>query len=130
MGDAIRSVLSQYATFSGRAGRAEFWWWVLAAFLGSLVIGALDNALFPPLVAEVDAFGGGPLSAIYGLALLLPNLAVNVRRLHDGDRSGWWLLIVLVPIIGFLVLLWFFVRRGTPGPNRFGPVPVLGAPAG
>ncbi len=61
-----------------------------------------------------------PLSSLLGLAILLPNLAVAVRRLHDTDRSGWWVLIGLVPVIGFLVLIWFYVQKGTEGANRFG----------
>jgi uncharacterized membrane protein YhaH (DUF805 family) len=130
MGDAIRSVLSQYATFSGRASRAEFWWWVLALLIASLVVGVIDSALFPPLFGDPELGSGGPLSAILGLGLLVPNLAVNARRLHDIDRTCWWQLIVLVPLVGALVLLFFFVQRGTPGPNRFGPVPVLAAPVG
>jgi uncharacterized membrane protein YhaH (DUF805 family) len=65
-----------------------------------------------------------PLNTLSGLALLLPNLAVAVRRLHDTDRSGWWLLIALLPLIGLIVLIVFFCIRGTPGPNRFGPDPL------
>jgi uncharacterized membrane protein YhaH (DUF805 family) len=119
MGDAVRSVLSKYATFSGRAGRGEFWWWVLAVLIASFVVGVIDNMLFPTAF-DHGMGGGGPLSILLGLAVLLPNLAVSVRRLHDLDRTGWWLLIGLVPLIGFLVLLFFYVQRGTPGPNRFG----------
>ncbi len=112
MSEAVRSVLSQYATFSGRAGRPEFWWWVLATVLGSIVFNGLDHLLG---MGELR-----PLSSLYGLAILLPQIAVSVRRLHDIDRTGWWLLIAFLPIIGWLVLLWFYIQPGTPGANRFG----------
>ena len=116
MGDAVRTVLSKYATFSGRAGRGELWWWVLALLIVSIVVEALDRGL--------GFHGGGPLSFVLGLAVLLPNIAVGVRRLHDIDRTGWWLLIGLIPIVGLITLIVFYVMRGTPGPNRFGPAPV------
>jgi len=117
MSEAVRTVLSKYATFSGRAARSEFWWWILAVVLATIVATILDELIFG------SAPGGesiGILSGLLALALLLPNLAVAVRRLHDTDRSGWWLLLGLIPIIGFLVLLWFYVQKGTPGANRFG----------
>lgn len=66
----------------------------------------------------------GVITGLLGLALLLPSLAVGVRRLHDTDRSGWWILIVIIPIIGWLVLIFFFVTPGTPGPNRYGQPPI------
>jgi uncharacterized membrane protein YhaH (DUF805 family) len=112
MSEAVRSVLSKYTTFSGRAGRPEFWWWVLASLLASVVVNLLDYA-----IGMGDVM---PLSSIYGLAILLPQLAVSARRLHDIDRTGWWLLLALVPIIGWLVLIWFYIQPSTPGANRFG----------
>ena len=111
IGEAVRSGLSQYATFSGRAGRSEFWLWVVATVVASIVLGLLDHA-----IGMGDVM---PLSGLFGLLILIPNIAVSVRRLHDTDRSGWWLLIVLVPIVGWLVLLWFYIQKGTPGANRF-----------
>jgi uncharacterized membrane protein YhaH (DUF805 family) len=113
--DALRNVLSNYATFSGRAPRSEFWWWALAVLIAVLVAGLLDGLLF-------GGSDGGfqPLSTVLGLGIILPNLAVSVRRLHDTDRTGWWILIGLVPVIGFLVLLWFYVQKGSEGANRFG----------
>lgn len=120
---AVRNVLSNYATFTGRARRAEYWWWVLFVILAALVVGILDRALFGRMGMMHD---NGPLSAILSLVLLLPGLAVGARRLHDIDRSGWWLLVGLIPLIGALVLLWWFVTRGTAGPNRFGEDPVTG----
>jgi uncharacterized membrane protein YhaH (DUF805 family) len=118
--DAIKSVLSQYAGFKGRARRSEYWWFALFSFVVSLVAGILDGVLGTSL-----GEGGslGVIGLIVNLALLLPALAVGVRRLHDTDKSGWWLLIGLVPFVGAIVLLVFFVKAGTPGTNRFGHDP-------
>lgn len=116
--DAVRSVLSQYATFSGRARRSEYWWFALFNLLVSIVAAIID------VVAGTDfGSGSGVFSVIVTLALLLPSLAVTVRRLHDTERSGWWILIGIIPIVGAIVLLVFMVLDGTPGPNRFGPSP-------
>ncbi|QTL94162.1 DUF805 domain-containing protein [Aeromonas jandaei] len=115
------SVLKQYAVFSGRARRTEYWMFVLC------------NVVFMLLVGMVDRLIGSDkeiLSAIYSLAVLLPSLAVAVRRLHDTDRSGWWLLIGLIPVIGTLVLIYFMVCKGQQGPNRFGDDPKAGSSQG
>jgi uncharacterized membrane protein YhaH (DUF805 family) len=121
--EAVRAVLSNYATFSGRAERSEFWWWTLAVIVVTFVAQVIDSAIMGPFVLFGADPGSGPVSAVLGLALLLPNIAVAVRRLHDTDRSGWWILIILIPIVGFLVLVWFYIQPGTPGANRFGPRP-------
>lgn len=113
--DAVTSVFRNYATFSGRAARSEYWWFALFSFLASAVLSLLD--------------GSGTLPAIWSLLVLLPTLAVGARRLHDTDRSGWWLLIGLIPLLGWIVLIWFFVTRGTEGPNRFGADPLSGGAA-
>lgn len=120
---SVRTVLGKYATFSGRAQRSEYWWYALFTFVTSLVLSFVDGILF-----GVTATGQsiGVLSALFSLAVLLPSIAVGVRRLHDLDRTGWWLLLIFVPILGFLVLLYFFVQRGTEGPNRFGNDPMAG----
>ena len=114
-GESVRTVLSNYASFDGRAMRSEFWWFALFYLLVQLAGGVLDAMLFP------NSFG--PIGALASLALLLPYLAVAARRLHDIDRTGWWQLIGFVPVIGAVVLIVFFVQRGTPGPNRFGAPP-------
>ncbi|ARE41894.1 Integral membrane protein [Rhodovulum sp. P5] len=117
--DAVKTVLSKYATFSGRAPRGEYWWWVLFVFIVLFITGMIDAVIFAPMTGGgPDA--GQPLSFLVSLGLLLPNLAVGVRRLHDIDKSGWWLLIGLIPILGALVLIYFFVQKGTEGGNRFG----------
>lgn len=119
---AVKTVLGKYATFSGRAARPEYWWWVLATVILFFVLGLIDGALVAPMMG-FEAFepnAGQPLSVIASLALLVPNLAVAARRLHDTDRSGWWLLLGLIPLIGSLILIFFLVQKGTEGTNRFG----------
>ena len=108
------SVLKQYAVFSGRARRTEYWMFVLCNVIVMLLLGMVDKLI-----------GGDNelISSIYSLAVLLPSLAVAARRLHDTDRSGWWLLLGLIHIIGTLVLIYFMVCNGQQGPNRFGDDP-------
>ena len=120
MGEAIRSVLSHYASFDGRATRSEFWWWVLFTIIASLAAGILDGLAIAPILGRDAFYGPHVLSALLGIALILPGLSVSVRRLHDIDRSGWWILIGLVPLIGNLVLLFWYVQPSQTGRNRFG----------
>lgn len=117
--DWYLQALRQYATFTGRARRREFWFFQLFVLLIVMVLSLLDRmlGLFD------DETSLGPLSGLFSLAMLLPSLAVSVRRLHDTDRSGWWALLYFVPLLGFLVLLVFFVLDGTRGANRFGEDP-------
>lgn len=125
---AVRSALTKYVQFGGRARRAEYWWFILFSILVGVLTSLLDIALGTDF--ENSAASGGLFGLIANLALLLPSLAVAVRRLHDLDRSGWWLLIGLIPILGAIVLLVFFVQDGTPGVNRFGPSPKYPAAPG
>lgn len=114
--------LRKYATFGGRAPRAEYWWFWL---FSGLVIGGLTLA--DAMVFGADSFMGARLkllSGLGGLALMLPNVAVQVRRLHDQDKSGWLILVGIIPVIGFLILFWFNIQRGTKGTNRFGEDPL------
>ena len=115
--EAVKAVFSEYATFEGRARRSEYWWFVLFNFIVSIVIAVLT-------AGGGHGMGGGLFSTIWSLATLLPSLAVGARRLHDIDRSGWWLLIGFIPLIGIIVLIVFFATRGTPGANRFGNDPL------
>ena len=112
-GDAIKTCFSKYATFSGRARRPEFWWFYLFQFIVNIGLSILDLAI---------AGAGGPkvLALLGYLALLLPWLAAGVRRLHDTDRSGWLMLLLFIPLVGFIILIVFWCQRGTDGPNRFG----------
>lgn len=110
--DAVRSVLSQYATFSGRARRSEFWWFGLFAFLAYVVAYAIDQAI-----------GTMILTVVVWLGLIVPTLAVSWRRLHDTGRSGAWWLIGLVPVVGGIILIVFYVLDSQPGDNQYGPSP-------
>lgn len=124
---AVRTCFSRYATFSGRAPRSEFWWFFLFSVLSNTVVGILDSILFGHwFVGHGYMMGEGasPLSALWSLVLLLPSLAVGARRLHDTGRSGWWLLLSLIPLIGMLVLLWWFTQAGDVDDNEYGPDPL------
>ena len=108
----------KYATFTGRARRSELWMFILLYFIVYLVAFALGGA-----VAGGDPGKAMALPAIVGLVFFIPMIAVEVRRLHDIDKSGWWLLISLVPLLGAILLLVWFCKSGTAGPNRFGDDP-------
>jgi uncharacterized membrane protein YhaH (DUF805 family) len=105
-------VLKKYLDFSGRAQRMEYWMFTLINVLVMLGLAIVDAVL-----------GLGFLSTIYALGVFIPSLAVAVRRLHDTNRSGWWLLIGLVPLVGLIVLIVFFVQDSQPGANEYGPNP-------
>jgi uncharacterized membrane protein YhaH (DUF805 family) len=149
-GDAIRVCLRKYVDFMGRARRSEYWWFLLFCLLVGIASSIVDRVVAPGYVA---AHGRGPISMLVSLALFLPSLAVAVRRLHDIDRTGWWILgfyaalvvlvwcamaaaftghpgtavIFLVAMggLGIWLIVWF-VTKGTPGANRFGPDPITG----
>jgi uncharacterized membrane protein YhaH (DUF805 family) len=112
-------VLKKYAVFSGRARRKEYWLFVLFNLGIGLVLSFIDGVAG---LASAES-GYGPLGLLYTLAVLIPGIAVSVRRLHDTDRSGWWLLIGLVPLIGAIVLLVFMARDSQQGQNQYGPYP-------
>ncbi len=114
--------LKKYAEFNGRARRREYWFFVLFNVIISFVLGFIDG-----LAGLAGETGFGPLGGLYTLAVLCPGLAVSARRLHDTGRSGWWLLIVFVPIVGALVLLVFMLLEGDAGDNAYGPNPKANA---
>jgi uncharacterized membrane protein YhaH (DUF805 family) len=115
--DAVRTCLQQkYAAFSGRARRSEYWYFVLFTVIVSFVASIIDSIL------GTRGSGTGLVGAIASLALLLPGIGVGIRRLHDTGRSGWWLLIGLIPIVGAIVLLVFFVQDSQPD-NQYGANP-------
>lgn len=119
---SVSSVLGNYAGFSGRAGRPEYWYWVLVIVAFTFVLAIIEGAILAPMLGfeRFATEAGQPLRLLFNLAVLIPSLAVAVRRLHDTGRSGWWLLIQLVPVIGALVLLWWLTRPGDPQTNQFG----------
>lgn len=108
---AVSTAFSKYATFTGRAGRPEFWWFFLFNLIVTMVVSALDRLIF----------GHELLIFIAALVVVLPYMAVSVRRLHDTGRSGWWLLLGLVPLVGTIVLLYWYASAGTPATNEYGP---------
>lgn len=110
---AVKAFYQQYADFKGRSGRAAFWWPVLWVFVGSIVLNVIESVI--PT--------GGILSGLWSLAHIVPSLAVGVRRLHDTSKTGWLILLYLIPIIGFLILLFIsFIKKSDP-PNEYGPTP-------
>src|ERR1700755_3294348 len=109
--EAVKDGFGKYATFSGRSSRSAYWYWALFGFLAGVVATIIDLAIGTRIV-----------SVIVTLALLLPGIAVSFRRLHDVGRSGWWVLIALVPFIGFIVLL-VFALQPSEGPNSYGERP-------
>jgi len=114
------AALKKYAVFSGRARRKELWYFWLFGFIFGLILAFID------MVTGTwnTETGGGLLSNIFILVMILPNLAVSTRRLHDIGRTGWWILIMLIPLIGLIVLLIFYSQKGTQGENKHGPNPI------
>ena len=113
-------VLERFAKFDGRAGRAEFWWFALAnlvAYFGLLILMGIGFAIATGLGIVMVL-----VAVAYYIAIIVPSIGVAIRRLHDTDKSGWWLLIGLIPF-GGIVLLVFYIMEGTAGPNQFGPGP-------
>ncbi|WP_462408554.1 DUF805 domain-containing protein [Neobacillus sp. Marseille-QA0830] len=114
--DWYLKVIKNYTGFSGRASRQEYWMFTLFNFIFAAAIGFVEG-LF-----DLPQF----LSALYTLAVLLPSLAVGIRRLHDTGKSGWWLLISLIPLVGGIVLLVFMCQDSYPNDNKYGPNPKMG----
>lgn len=115
--DAIESGFRKYFQFSGRASRSEFWYWVLFNILGGIVIGFFDAFILrmPQL---------RPLGIIFSLTMIIPNISVTIRRLHDINRSGWWQLLSFIPIIGWIFLIKWDCTKGDENTNRFGDNPL------
>jgi uncharacterized membrane protein YhaH (DUF805 family) len=106
-GDSIKTCFNKYTDFNGRAARPEFWWFVLFTFLATLVLGMVSHIV----------------SGLFSLAVIVPSLAVGARRLHDTNRSGWWQLVYLIPLIGLIVMIVFCVQEGDSAGNQYGEVP-------
>jgi len=121
-GEAIQSCFRQYVGFSGRARRSEYWWFALFG----LIVGIVANLIDTMLGTMSEDTNIGVIGTIASLALLLPSLAVAVRRLHDTSRTGWWILIGLIPIVGWIVLIVFYLQDSHPD-NKYGPSPKAGA---
>lgn len=121
MVEYFKLALSKYAQFTGRSRRSEYWYFVL----GNIVLSVIATMLGLVLGETI----GSMLSGIISIGLLIPGIAVGVRRLHDTGRSGWWLLVGLVPLIGAIVLIVWFASDSQPGANEYGPNPKTGAAA-
>jgi uncharacterized membrane protein YhaH (DUF805 family) len=113
-GEAISSAFANYFNFSGRATRPAYWYFILFYVIVAIVAAVIDATV-------LGAKGVGVLSGLFGLAALIPSLAVLVRRLHDTGRSGWFVLLGLIPLIGGIILLIWVCQRGEAVANRFGP---------
>lgn len=118
MHEAVVSCLQKYVTFSGRAPRSEYWYWVLCTMVIAFVLALIDVTLL--------AASGGALSNLFTLVAFLPGVAVTVRRLHDINRSGWWILIGMIPIAGLLMIIFWATIKGDKGDNSFGSDPLAG----
>lgn len=112
-------VLKNYAGFSGRARRTEYWMFYLFNMITTIVAVIIDQVIGYPV-----------LTVLYSLGIVIPSLAVTVRRLHDTNRSGGWFFVGFIPFVGWIFLLVFLVSAGTPGPNQFGQDPKQQAPVG
>lgn len=110
----------RYAQLGGRSQRKEYWMFYLFTVIVNIVINALFGGGFG---GRSPSLLGGLLSGAFALFTFVPQICVGVRRLHDTDRSGWWLLLVLVPVLGWIALLVFMCTDGTPGPNSYGEDP-------
>ena len=117
-GQAIASGFRNYIGFEGRACRSEFWFWILFTFIAGIVTAILDWVLF----ADNEL---SPINTLFNLAVLLPSIAVQIRRLHDINRTGWWWLLWFVPIVGWIVLIVWAIQRGDETNNRFGADPLV-----
>lgn len=110
---AVKHVLTNnFANFQGRARRSEYWWFYLFTIICNVVASIIDGAIGMPIV-----------SIVVMLALIIPGLAVTIRRMHDTGRSGWWIFIILIPLVGIILYIYWFVQRGTVGANAWGPDP-------
>jgi uncharacterized membrane protein YhaH (DUF805 family) len=110
---AISAGFSNYVNFSSRACRSEYWYWILFIIIADVVAAIIDQVLGMQLV-----------TGLFGVATLIPNIAIAIRRLHDLDRTGWWILLGFIPLIGWIILLIWYITKGTDGPNLFGPDPL------
>lgn len=114
--EAVKSFFSRWSDFKSRSSRSEYWWVQLAFIIFGFVLGLVAGLLGDTI--------GGIIIGLFYLVIIIPSIALSVRRLHDHDKSGWWLLIALIPILGGLYLLFLYVTKGTEGPNRFGADPL------
>ena len=113
---SVKTVLNNYANFDGRSGRAEFWWWMLAYFIGSVVLGFIAGMLSL----------GGILGMLYTLALLVPSIAVTIRRFHDIGKPAIWTVLMIIPLVNLIIAL-IFLTKPSDGANDYGSGPQAAA---
>lgn len=114
--NAVESAFKNLTDFQGRASRSEYWWFVLFYVIVSFVVGIVDAMLF--------GANSGLLGLLVVLGLFIPSLSLAFRRLHDTERTAWWILINFIPLIGFFIYLYFVVQKGTDGANKYGADPL------
>jgi len=122
----LETIKQRYAQFEGRATRSEYWYFILYYFLLSIVTSIIDTFFINPVILHTtteEASKGGLLGMLLALGLLIPSIALAIRRLHDIGKSGWWLLIGLIPVIGIIVLIYFYVQDSQMGVNLYGQNP-------
>ena len=124
--DSVKSVLmNNFANFEGRASRSEYWWFALATFIAGFCIGLVDGVILVVMDVPIDSllWSFSPLGTLFQLAILIPGLAVLVRRFHDLGKSGWWFFILLIPCVGIILYIVWMATEGEPHDNAYGPVP-------
>ena len=109
---AVKTVLNNYANFDGRSGRAEFWWWILAYFLGNLIVGSISNFIGM----------GNVLGGLFWLALIIPSVAVTIRRFHDIGKPAIWAITMFIPLVNLIIAL-IFLTKVSDGSNEYGEGP-------
>ena len=124
--EAVKSGYQNYVNFSARSSRSAFWWWALFQIVVSIVIAMVEGGGSSSVGDGMMSanYNAGPIGIVWSLANLLPGIAIGVRRLHDLDKSGWWVLIALIPLIGAIILIVWYCSKGTTGDNRFGADPL------
>lgn len=111
-----RALTVNYCNFSGRSSRSEYWWYVLFTFILGLVLGFVLGIIFSDTLTDI-------ITGIVNLALLLPGLGLCVRRMHDIGKSGWWVLVAIIPVIGWILFIYWAAQPSQPTPNQWGAVP-------
>ena len=125
----VDTLKNRYAAFKGRATRSEYWYFMLFSIIIALILTALDSMIINPLLGiqpVVETARTGILGMLFSIGTLIPSVALAIRRLHDIGKSGWWILLGVIPvvnIIGIFVLLYFFIKDSQPGENLYGPNP-------
>lgn len=117
MQEYLAVLKKKYVAFNGRAGRREYWMFTLVSIIVTVILIVVDSIL------GTESGGYGLFSSLYGLAVFLPSLGVTFRRLHDINSSGWWILVSLIPVVGWIWFIVLLASKGTEGDNNYGPVP-------